>query len=266
MLDLHITAPDDATWESHVLDDEIVIGRSTRAGLTIPDRSLSRLHARLFRSGETWFVEDLGSRNGTFIDQVRTDGATRINLGQTVTLGGSRVMLMGGRGPDAGRDLMDGHTVFRSADALLDSGPMLSDRVDTDAVVEVARSPAVERLRLLIDVHKALGRSVELQELLDIILDSVFDHLEPEDGAIFLIDDGGYSRVAGRSIQGEPDSLASSSLIKEVVEGRQAALVLDARDDERFNQAQSMIMSGLRSILAAPLLDGDQALVLIVLC
>ncbi|RLE31045.1 MAG: hypothetical protein DRJ61_11860, partial [Acidobacteria bacterium] len=60
-------------------------------------------------------------------------------------------------------------------------------------------------------------------------------------------------------------SLASSSLIKEVVEGRQAALVLDVRDDERFNQAQSMIMSGLRSILAAPLLDGNRALGLIVL-
>ncbi|MEN8163608.1 MAG: SpoIIE family protein phosphatase [Acidobacteriota bacterium] len=265
MLDLHITPPDDATWEYRVVDDEVVIGRSTRAGLTISDRSLSRLHARLFHSGEAWFVEDLGSRNGTFVDQVRTDGATRISLGQTVTLGGSRLVLTGGRGPDTGRDLMDGHTVFRSADALLESGPMLSDRIDTDAVAEAVPGPAVERLRLLIDVHKAVGRSVELQELLDIILDSVFDHLKPEDGAIFLVDEAGYSRVAGRSIQGEPDSLASSSLIKEVVEGRQAALVLDARDDERFNQAHSMIMSGLRSILAAPLLDGDQALGLIVL-
>ncbi len=265
MLDLHITAPDDASWEHHVLEDEVIIGRSTRAGLTISDRALSRLHARLFCSGESWFVEDLDSRNGTFIDRVRTEGETRIHLGQTVTLGGSKVKLMGGRRPDSGQELMDGHTVFRSADALLESGPMLTDRTDTDAVLEAERSPAVDRLKLLIDVHKALGRSVELQELLDIILDSVFDYLKPEDGAIFLVDEGGYSRVAGRSIQGEPDSLASSSLIKEVVEGRQAALVLDARDDERFNQAQSMIMSGLRSILAAPLLDGDRALGLIVL-
>lgn len=265
MLELHITAPDDARWEYHVLEDEVVIGRSTRAGLTISDRSLSRLHARLYCSGEVWFVEDLGSRNGTFIDQVRTEGETRIHLGQTVTLGGSKVKLMGGRRLDSGQDLMDGHTVFRSADALLESGPMPTDRTDTDEVAEAERNPAVDRLRLLIDVHKALGRSVELQELLDIILDSVFDYLKPEDGAIFLVGEGGYSRVAGRSIQGEPDSLASSSLIKEVVEGRQAALVLDARDDERFNQAQSMIMSGLRSILAAPLLDGDEALGLIVL-
>lgn len=267
MLDLRITGPDDTTSEYCVLEDEVVIGRSTQAGLTIPDRSLSRLHARLFRSGDAWFVEDLSSRNGTFVDQVRTDGVTRVDLGQTVVLGGSRIVLTGDgdRGPNPGCDLMDGQTILRSADALLESGPMPSDRIDTDEVVEVARNPAVERLRLLIDVHKALGRSVQLQELLDIILDSVFDHLKPEDAAIFLVDEAGCRRVAGRSTHGEPDSLASTSLIKEVVEGRQAALVLDARSDERFNQAQSMILSGIRSILAAPLLDGDQALGLIVL-
>lgn len=265
MLDLHITAPDASTWEFSLLDNEVVIGRSTRAGLTISDRSLSRLHARLYRSGDDWYVEDLGSRNGTFIDRVKTDGATPISLGQSVTLGGSKVLLKGGHSRDTGPDLMDGHTVFRSVDALLENSPLLSDRVDTDKVPEIPRSPAVERLKLLIDVHKAMGRSIELQELLDIILTSVFDYLKPEDGAIFLVDEGGYSRVAGRSIHGEPDSLASSSLIREVVEGRQAALVLDAQDDTRFNQAQSMILSGLRSILAAPLLDGDQALGLIVL-
>lgn len=265
MVDLHITGPDATTWDFSLFDDEVIIGRSTRAGLTIADRSLSRLHARLFRSGEDWYVEDLGSRNGTFVDRVKTDGATPINRGQTVTLGGSTVKLKGGPARDEGPDLMDGHTVFRSADALLEDSPLLSDRIETDQVPETSQGPAVERLKLLIDVHKAMGRSIELQELLDIILTSVFNHLKPEDGAIFLVDEGGYSRVAGRSIHGEPDSLASSSLIREVVERRQAALVLDAQDDTRFNQAQSMILSGLRSILAAPLLDGDEALGLIVL-
>lgn len=267
MLDLHISAPDVSDWEYRVVDDEVVIGRSTRAALTIPDRSLSRLHVRLFKTEDTWWVEDLGSRNGTFVDQIRVDGATRIDLGQTLSLGGSRIMLKGGedRGPGSGSDLLDGHTVFRSVDALLESGPISSISTDTGEVVTPGGTAAVERLKLLNDVHRALARSIELQELLDIVLDSVFDCLKPEDGAIFLVDEAGYKRVAGRSIKGEPDSLASNSLIKEVVEGRQAALVLDARDDERFNQAQSMILSGLRSILAAPLLDGEKALGLIVL-
>ncbi len=267
MLDLHITAPDDSDWEYRVVDDEVVIGRSTRAALTIPDRSLSRLHVRLFKTEDTWWVEDLGSRNGTFVDQIRVDGATRIDLGQILSLGGSRIMLKGGEdgGPGSGSDLLDGHTVFRSVDALLESGPISSISTETGEVVTPVGTAAVERLKLLNDVHRALARSIELQELLDIVLDSVFDCLKPEDGAIFLVDEAGYKRVAGRSIKGEPDSLASNSLIKEVVEGRQAALVLDARDDERFNQAQSMILSGLRSILAAPLLDGEKALGLIVL-
>ncbi|RLE26519.1 MAG: hypothetical protein DRJ65_05340 [Acidobacteria bacterium] len=267
MLDLHITAPDDSTWDHRVVDDEVVIGRSNRAALTIPDRSLSRLHVRLFKTEDGWWVEDLGSRNGTFVDQIRADGATRINLGQTLSLGGSRVVLKGVGDGDAGsgEDILSGHTVFRSVEALLESSPISAISDDTGEPVVPVGIAAVERLRLLNDVHRALGRSIELQELLDIILDSVFDYLKPEDGAIFLIDEAGYKRVAGRSTKGEPDSLASTSLIREVVEGRQAALVLDAQDDERFNQAQSMILSGLRSILAAPLLDGDQALGLIVL-
>lgn len=267
MLELHISAPDDVSWEHRVLDDEIVIGRSARAGLTIPDRSLSRLHARLFRSDEVWFVEDMGSRNGTFVDQTRTEGVTRIELDQILTLGGSRIVLKGNldQEPVDEWDPMDGHTVFRSVDALMESGPLPGGLVDTGDLPQAEQVAAVERLKVLMDVHKALGRSVELQELLDIILDSVFDHLKPEDAAIFLVDERGYTRVAGRSVQGEPDNLASTSLIREVVEGRQAALVLDARIDERFNQAQSLVLSGLRSILAAPLLDGEEALGLIVL-
>ncbi len=53
--------------------------------------------------------------------------------------------------------------------------------------------------------------------------------------------------------------------MEQVVEGRQAALVLDAQTDERFNEAMSLLDAGVRSLVAAPLLDPDGALGLIVL-
>jgi len=43
-----------------------------------------------------------------------------------------------------------------------------------------------ERLRLIHEVHRALGESIEIDELLELILARVFDHLRPEQGAIFL--------------------------------------------------------------------------------
>ncbi|MCD4749534.1 MAG: SpoIIE family protein phosphatase [Thermoanaerobaculales bacterium] len=267
MLDLQVTTADGSEWEQRITDDDVVIGRSTRAGLTIPDRALSRLHARLYRSGESWFAEDLDSRNGTFVNERRLGGPVRVVHGDILTLGGSRIVMGGSaqarKADDGSWDLLAGHTVFRSADDLLasGSGSVLVDEVGT----ERSGNAALGRLNLLNEVHRALSRSVDLQELLNLILDRVFDHLGPEDGAIYLVSDGGYQRAASRSTRDESDRLGSQSLLKEVVEGRQAALVLDAQSDERFNQAQSLMISGLRSILAAPLLDGDDALGMIVL-
>ena len=48
--------------------DSFVLGRSSRADVTIPDRSLSRQHALLSLQNGQWFVKDLGSRNGTLLN------------------------------------------------------------------------------------------------------------------------------------------------------------------------------------------------------
>jgi phosphoserine phosphatase RsbU/P len=116
-------------------------------------------------------------------------------------------------------------------------------------------------------VHHALARSTSLGELLDLILDRVFDHLQPEQGAIFLKrPDGELDRVAGRSL-GEPDAdyLFSRNLVREVTEKQIAALVLDAQTDQRFSKAESVRLFGVQSLIAAPLLDPEGALGMIVL-
>jgi len=66
-----------------------------------------------------------------------------------------------------------------------------------------------------------------------------------------------------RGITGEP--LYSRRLAQEVTEKGVAALVLDARMDERFAKAESIVFSGVRSLLAAPLLDSEGCLGMIVL-
>ena len=63
----------------------------------------------------------------------------------------------------------------------------------------------------------------------------------------------------------EQDFLYSRALIEEVTELGMAALVHDAQIDERFSAAQSIMSSGMRSILAAPLLDSEDTLGMIVL-
>jgi len=265
---LKVIDPEGRTWEQKILGEEVVIGRSKQAGLTITDRALSRLHARVYRSAGSWWVEDLDSRNGTFLDGAPVKEASRLDNGVTLSLGSSYVKVVEAPGQGTGREEFDfgsGHTLFRPVEELVESGAVAPAELGGEGWGERVDEHAVQRLHILNEVHQALGRSVEQDELLDLILEKVFDHLKPEEAAIFLKSGEDFRRAASRSTGGNPDSLASTNLFREVVDGRKAALVLDARSDERFNNAQSLMISGLRSILAAPLLDGDDALGMIVL-
>jgi serine phosphatase RsbU (regulator of sigma subunit) len=130
-----------------------------------------------------------------------------------------------------------------------------------------------ERLKLLNEVHQALGRSLTLDALLELILDRVFDHLRPEQGVIFLKrphgSDSELVRAASRASDagqaGSVELLGSRSLAREVAEKGAAALVLDAQTDVRLAGAESIMISGVRSLLAAPLLDREGTLGMIVL-
>jgi pSer/pThr/pTyr-binding forkhead associated (FHA) protein len=68
------------------LDGELVIGRED-AGLTIDDAEISRRHAVVRVVGSAVEIEDLGSRNGTFVNGHRIAGATRLAAGDSVKLG-----------------------------------------------------------------------------------------------------------------------------------------------------------------------------------
>ncbi|MFQ5507617.1 MAG: PP2C family protein-serine/threonine phosphatase [Planctomycetota bacterium] len=106
-----------------------------------------------------------------------------------------------------------------------------------------------------------------MNELLDLILARAFEHVGCEEGAVFLRQvDGSYERAATRSTNTESgDYLYSQTLLREVGDKGLAALVLDAGTDERFRDAKSIMGSGVRSLVAAPLIDPEGSLGLIVL-
>ncbi len=54
-----------------VLKGETTLGRGKESTISLPDPGVSRLHARIFPSNDAWFVEDMGSRNGTFVNNKR---------------------------------------------------------------------------------------------------------------------------------------------------------------------------------------------------
>jgi len=65
----------------------ILIGRGSDAAIRLDDDYVSTRHARIAASGDQWFVEDLGSTNGTYIGTVRITQPTTITLGTQIRIG-----------------------------------------------------------------------------------------------------------------------------------------------------------------------------------
>ncbi len=74
--------------ENISLDDApLLIGRGSDAGIRLDDDYVSTRHARIAASGDQWFVEDLGSTNGTYLGSQRLTQPTSLQLGSKVRIG-----------------------------------------------------------------------------------------------------------------------------------------------------------------------------------
>ena len=65
----------------------VLIGRADDSTLVLTDDYASTRHARLSQRGADWFVEDLGSTNGTYLDRTKVTAAVRVPLGTPVHVG-----------------------------------------------------------------------------------------------------------------------------------------------------------------------------------
>ncbi|MDX1383213.1 MAG: SpoIIE family protein phosphatase [Thermoanaerobaculia bacterium] len=256
---LRVTPAEGDPYDFELNDDAIIVGRSSTADLALSDPFLSRHHARLSREGEVLKVEDLGSRNGTFINDAKVEGKAVVNSGDVIRLSASSIALAGDRASIASvttRDTDIGATIFRPASELLEED--ISSSTDLLDSAEALRKYA-QRLEILRDVHEAVAGSMDEQELFDLILDRVFDHLKPQQGVIWLRgEDGQFYQAATRALPGQSTDIPlSTTLVSEVTTKGMAALVFDASTDDRFSASESIMMSGIRSMVAAPMLDPE---------
>jgi sigma-B regulation protein RsbU (phosphoserine phosphatase) len=268
MICLEVIPAGGAPFERLLEEEKVTIGRSSKAGLSIPDPMLSREHARIEREGDRWVLRDLGSHNGTYVNGHRMDSIAVLKEGDVLGLGGTVITVhltprtvIEDRGE---KERWSEHTLLRPASEIITSEG-LPPGADTGN--EAALVAALQRLKMLNEVHQALASPMGLAELLTLILDKAFDNLAPEQGAIFLKgSEGSYYCAAARpggADQGA--SLYSRHLEREVAEKGMAALVMDVLQDERFAAAQSILGAGVRSILAAPLTDSGGTLGMMVL-
>lgn len=126
-----------------------------------------------------------------------------------------------------------------------------------------------EKLRVSYDLSRAIGVELDIDALLNKILDRAFDLLPADRGVVLLYDDQGVLaprcvRTKRRSAQDEQVVL-STTIINEVLRDKLAVLSSDASVDSRFSGAHSIIMQGIRSSMAVPLLYASELFGIMVL-
>ena len=84
---LIVVEGDNPGTRAELADAPLLIGRGSDAAIKLDDDYVSTRHARIAASGDEWFVEDLGSTNGTYVGPVRITGPTTIAPGIQVRVG-----------------------------------------------------------------------------------------------------------------------------------------------------------------------------------
>ena len=240
------------------------IGRSPRAQLTIDDPFASRLHAEMWSDGEACWLSDLGSSNGTYLNGSRVSGAVQVFPGDEVKIGETQLLLeLPGdvSRPETAPQPIHHSPASRELSALLAS---VQRAAGTPAVP--AAPPARDLFALVSKAGVALLSPSGLDAVLPAILDLVFDGIPAERAFLLLRDHDGEVRVRAASTREGGRSRPSSEVKisrevqRQVLEERRSVLSTDAQVDERFNTRESVILSGVRSIMAVPLQVGEQVL------
>ncbi|HEV8021963.1 MAG TPA: FHA domain-containing protein [Candidatus Lustribacter sp.] len=92
---IELVVNDGATISTRRLARRILVGRAPSADVRIDDPRVSRLHARIEMRDDGVYVEDLGSRNGTFVDGAPVVSGRRLANGDEITLGTASIIFRG---------------------------------------------------------------------------------------------------------------------------------------------------------------------------
>jgi transcriptional regulator with GAF, ATPase, and Fis domain len=233
--------------------EPVTIGRSTRNNLSVMDLRASRLHCRLEKAGEAWRIVDEGSQNGTLVNGSLIT-ARGLRSGDLIEIGNTRIVFEEGPPgappppppPPNPADLLG-----RTMEIPRVEGPPADPQVK-DLVRDRANLLRLQR------VARAINSEIELGHLLEIIVDHAVELTDAERGFLILFREDGEemefhtSRNFAKEAVDSPEYSISRSIARKVLESGEPVVAVNAVEDERFRDIQSISVLGLRSVLCLP--------------
>jgi serine phosphatase RsbU (regulator of sigma subunit) len=269
MSELIVKYPDRAPDRFPLGRLRITLGRSARNDLCIPDPFASRVHAEVRREGEEYYLQDLGSANGTLYNGGAVEGTVPLTSGGRIQIGETEIVFDDGTYhssmgatmitdnsstslPEATIALASGD---RTTSGLLEAIEGARKKPETSVVERVAREG--DLLALISKVGITLLSSSTLEQTLEQIVSLVFEAVPADRCLLMMRDDANQElRVAVARLRdraGEVGEIrVSRNVMDEVVIKGKSVLTSDAQHDPRFASG-TVVLQGVRSVLAVPL-------------
>lgn len=243
-------------------DEPQLIGRSSEA-LPLTDRTISRRHAELTPDDGRWYINDLHSGNGTFVNGRRVIERRLLQPGDQVRCGNTLVMF--------GRDATKKHRGVKIAKQHeMDVSIEKSIPANDDSMIMAVQDPTEEaglHLRVIYELTQLIGSVVDRQELLERVMDVIFEYFRADRGFILLTDKPGRRpdpvvvrhRVKPRKRRRDNSSITvSRTIVQHVMQKGEGVLSSNAMTDERFSSHDSVHEFGIRSAVCVPIKFKDR--------
>jgi adenylate cyclase len=277
-----------------LLKQETTIGRSKENDIVLFDHTVSRKHAKITKTGQGYLLSDLGSFNGTLVNEtliqstlLKHEDIIKIGLNTLTYLSRPRTgkpfkgtLTLSG-GTDLGKEPepiikassetfspMDSQVLLVSKE-LAKSGRALPFKKESEVPEFKKDLSALERtnkvLYVLYEISRQLNSIHDFGELLNKIMDLIFVVIDADYGFLILTGEKDKEElipvvVKSREDQnGEQESLkASRTIINRVIRDGVALLTSNAMTDSRLDHAKSLLLQQIRSAICVPLWRKDK--------
>jgi len=283
---LKITSPE-GTERTVELVERNTLGRHPDNTIQLLDRIVSKNHCHIDIVDGQYTLIDQGSLNGTYVNGERVQGTRVLRPDDEVSLGSTKIVFVGATAaveppkpptsPNFGTTAVAGvpgrvtmspgmvESHIRSKLTQQASQNFMPERLVQD---EAALRRDYEKLRVSFELTRAIAGELDVDKLLAKILATAFELLATDRGVVLLFDD--RKQLQPRCVRTKRGAATeevalSTTIINEVLRDRAAVLSSDALIDSRFKGAHSIIMQGIRSSMAVPLIYSDELLGVMVL-
>jgi serine phosphatase RsbU (regulator of sigma subunit) len=215
----------------------VTVGRKPEKDIVLKDARVSRDHATFSLEEGAYFIEDEGSRHGTYVNGQRINGRIEIHPGDHLQFGPSVT------------------AALQTASA---SNQQVLELLSQIHVPTNSKSSELEKLTLFLEAARALSTSNVLTDVLSVLLDTCLALTGAERGFVFLRDaEGGDMKLAaGRNNKKEPittDKGISHSILRDTVSSADEFIVADTTKLSDMAARQSIVAHDLRSVISVPL-------------